>query len=773
MTFVPVNVSGNQTGLVQSRQNFLLPNDAYPTLENAFVWRERIKRKQGAQLLGRLRRILTGQVSTSNISAGGAGIFTFNIFTVYAFPSGEPNHELERGDSTTITITIAAPIAQTLTDSTGTGTMTIAPAGLITAATINYVTGDLTLTFSGAAGASGSTFTGAYYPALPVMGVRSRELTGINAEQTIVFDQKYAYRFSNGWQEFLPGTTWNASGAGVTGTDFFWSTNYWVDKDNNKIFWANNGVGSSDPIRYTNGAVLGSWYDFAPVINAAGDVLVRCKAMIPFRGRMVVFNTIEGPAAGPIAYPQRIRWAEIGNPFDQASAIVTTVVADAWKDDIRGKGGFLDIPTAQDIVAVGFVRDNLVIYCESSTWQLKYTGRSIAPFQIEKVNSELGVESTFSAVQFDTSLVGIGDKGIVECDSYKSDRIDIKIPDLVFDFNNNESGPQRVQGIRDFEQRLAFWTYPLQNTGAIFPNRRLVYNYENDSWAIFTDSITALGPIQLSVSRTWATSHFTWAQANFAWRSKPALFPSIAAGNQQGFVMLLDEYTTNQASLSITAISGNSPNVTTVTSPNNNLEDGMIIKIVNIPTGTGYASLNNQVFKVSKSTTQANSFALYQYDSVTKAFTAPQVNASATYIGGGQIQIRDNFNITSKKFNNMDQGKQFHLGWVDILMDNTESGAITMKVFSDYNEQPSNIPPQNQYNDTFFNTVVPTYPQGDAVAGGSKNWQRIYCSTNNNFVTIQYTLSDEQMNGIEQESDVQIDAQVIWGRPGGRLGLVR
>ncbi len=68
--------------------------------------------------------------------------------------------------------------------------------------------------------------------------------------------------------------------------------------------------------------------------------------------------------------------------------------------------------------------------------------------------------------------------------------------------------------------------------------------------------------------------------------------------------------------------------------------------------------------------------------------------------------------------------------------------------------------------------MIPTTQANLNARGGSKFWQRVYCPTRANFLTLEYTFDNAQMAGIEQELDVQIDAQVLWTRTGGQLTQV-
>jgi hypothetical protein len=75
----------------------------------------------------------------------------------------------------------------------------------------------------------------------------------------------------------------------------------------------------------------------------------------------------------------------------------------------------------------------------------------------------------------------------------------------------------------------------------------------------------------------------------------------------------------------------------------------------------------------------------------------------------------------------------------------------------------------NTVPDGFFNQIISTATSNLNAKGGSKFWQRVFCPTRGNFITIQYTFNNAQMAGIEQQLDVQIDAQILWTRRAGRM----
>jgi hypothetical protein len=341
-----------------------------------------------------------------------------------------------------------------------------------------------------------------------------------------------------------------------------------------------------------------------------------------------------------------------------------------------------------------------------------------------------------------------------------------------------------VQGIRDFENRLAYWTIPLiayygniGNTNWIFPTARLVYNYENDSWALFNDSLTALGNYQQQRALSWVQISKSWRQFEQSWLDQVPADPLIVGGNQQGFIEQLDLDTVNDVSLFISNIVTSGSNPTEITSPNHNMQTGFVIGISGIIATTPGSDLNGGIYGVS--VIDLNTFSLLAFNPLDNMFDIPVVStATGTYIGGGLINIRENFYINSKKFNFLDEGQNIQLGYLDILMPAIPNGEISLNVYLNYDDlNPSNTLYGNQIfgitpptPDTFFNTTIPTSPNEFSVAkDGTKFWQRVFCPTRANFLTLQYTFSNLQMSGIPQTLEVQIDAQVLWIRRAGRL----
>src|SRR5690606_1512380 len=140
----------------------------------------------------------------------------------------------------------------------------------------------------------------------------------------------------------------------------------------------------------------------------------------------------------------------------------------AWNPNATD-ANFVDATTTESIVTVEFVKVRLIVYFERSTWEVVYTSNYLYPFLWQKINTQLGVESTFAIVPFDTVAIGVGNVGIHACTGANVDRIDEKIPDAVYAIHNTESGVERVYGIRDYYVEMVYWTFPAPDASSAFP----------------------------------------------------------------------------------------------------------------------------------------------------------------------------------------------------------------------------------------------------------------------------------------------------------------
>jgi hypothetical protein len=760
----------DDSGLNTYYEPFILPEKAFPVLQDAYCWRGKVQRRRGFELLGRLRRVLVNQALTKFTSAG-PGAVVENIFTDMALAGlPETNATLQPG-------TVANPIvvtvgAQTITDTLGDGTTTVAGAGPITSATINYNTGDLSIVYSGAMAPTDATISVAYWPGFPVMGLRTQEEFAINNENLIAFDQKYAYKYdpsSSQFVELVPGTTWNG-----LDYNFFWSTNYYNDLSLDNLFWVTNtSMASSpkDPIRYFDGS---AWHDFAPVISNDGVnslSLYQCEIILPYKNCLVVMNTWEGKT-GSINnannFPRRIRWSA---PAEDPNA------TNAWREDIPGEGSYLDIPSADEvIVSAEFIKDVLVIKCERSTWKLVWTNISTDPFLAQMINTELGAESKFSLIPFDRGIFSVADVGILTDDSVNVSRIDMQIPNTVFNFKNTNEGVVRVQGIRDYFNELVYWTFP-SDESTRYPDQVLVFNYRNNTYALFNDSFTCYGYYQRLSSKNWnQLSDITWNQWTTPWNSPvtEALFPSVVAGNQEGFVEIVtqDSFGVNDPSLFVDAIDFSSdPLVFTI--PSHNLSVGEVIEIDGI-IGTS-SSLNGLVYRVVL--IPSPDFVQLEYwDSVAREWKNPFLLAGtgSTYLGGGLVSVYNGINITTKIFAPFyDAGTQCRVGYVDFLFNKTDSGEVTSDFYINENNAISITDPTINSGLNGTNAVL-TSPENTSLipsqANQMKIWHRQFIQAIAQNFQVELSLSQEQLaTPTINESDIVMHAMAFYLSPNARM----
>lgn len=745
------------SGLQTDVKRWMIPDDAFATLNNAYVFRGRLRKRFGSSFTGygaasNLLNQMNSRVAVAIGTTNGSGDLSVTV----------PGALWAVGQQFSIG-------AEILTVITAGVTQVMSTTGTSATHTFSTTNGAFVVT-----GAADSTVV-YFYPAQPIMGLTQYQVGSVNNYPSFAFDTQFVYKFAGGrWLRETSGTPiWHG-----TNSQFFWDCSWTgITANLTSLFVTNFNAtvgtpgASDDPLWSYDGS---TWAVFKPRFAPAGGAhntgpyIQTARIILPFKDRLVMLNTIEGNTAGNLntAYVNRCRFSHNGSPLANNAWYEPNQMDNDSAPNPAGRladgGGYIDAATEEQIISAEFIKDRLIVYFERSTWELAYTGNQVLPFVWQKINTELGSEATFSTVPFDKEILTVGNTGVHSCNGANVQRIDDKIPQQIFEISNLNQGTTRVAGIRDFYTELVYWTFPSGNAPAAnqtYPNRILVYNYKNQSWAFFDDSFTCFSYFQQQQDSTWELSTTSWAQSNFSWNSAVVQdkFRNIIAGNQQGFIVVVrPDVSSNASCLSITemAVDGQFIDLQVI---NHNLPENSHVVVNN---AQGVTGVNGVIVKV---------FDVVSADIIRVRYP----NFAGDYTGGGTVARVSNMDILSKQWNPyVEKSRNFFLAKIDFGVLRTSAGQVTVDYFTSAAEL--SLVNESTDNGSILGTNVletSAYATVPYEKYQDRLWHTVYTQGDGECVQIRIYMSDEQIeNPAIAFSDFEVEGLILYCmRTAGRL----
>lgn len=821
------------TGLQKDRIGPFINDDAFTVLHNAFIFRNKVKRKRGSTLLGRFRRDITSE-TFSDTSV--AVTWTFSLITQLSL---EANSQIVPG---TVQITFNGI---TFTDQ-GDGTLTNDPDNF---GTINYASTSVTLTHNQGAGFA-TTASLSYYPALPVMGLETLQIK-TQVPLLLGLDTVYSYQFNQSTNVFYDTTFYQESGSAFvwSGQDYqqFYSENFqdalFVTNNvpgfhfndiiaipdvatmttfnititdttmvvGDKIFFneisavttdlngitgtitVNVGAGvytvsvvsaitvtgfisgivqflthstsGQDGIKYYTGdptaSITRGWVNFSPPLSNLGetgekpDYLMGAKIVIAFKDRLLFFGVWIGKSnVAPTFFENKLVYSQNGTVF-YANIFPAIVSFDkrAWWQNVPAKGGFLDAPVQQEIYTVNSQEDVLLCGFSGSKRKLIFSGDDSFPFYYQGINSELNAQFTYSSINMDSGTIDAGRYAFTFTTQTSCKRIDLQIPDDIFEVSYSNNGQERFTAIKDYPNELIYFTYPLASRkDSRFPNYTLCLNYRESNWATFDENYTHYGSFLRTSNLTWATLPYrTWSEWLKPWNygDTSQQFPNILGGNQQGFVLIKEIQIKEDHSNYIKSISTNS-----IISPDHCMNQDDYIQIDNV-IGTSSSELNGEIFQVL-TVTSADVFTI-------------DYAVTGTYLGAGTFRRIPRPSILTKMFGPFWKDKvKTVCGPSYLFLDNSGGdGQITVNLRTN---QSSTIATDSSYQ--IFSNVINTGPNPDKPGQEDQDqiWHRYGNTVKGDSIQLEITLSDDQMrNSLINEDEIILNSLVIEVAPSSVL----
>jgi hypothetical protein len=594
-SYKPFLISETKTGISQYLEPWVRPNEAFDPMDNAYVYRGTLNKRNGYTILGSMVYRDNGVTI-----ATGTGASTYSS-TILVTPIRSSSVIINSYDVSTSSYVV-------LTDN-GSGGFTGDGTG-----SINYTTGVVIASFtsiisSPVAITASYTYTPnqltapASSPTI-IMGLKqwSDEVNGVN--ELLAFDTNRASLYNNTTKVFDPLYAFDQTLYSQTNTttspvlvskliNTGWAdvAPYSVSLTDGTVTIKDDGTGSfpdtspfsSCTITYATGAV-----SFNYILPASAPSTLTVSANLQgdyfsgslsdffnstnWLGNLYVTNNVDritlydGTDLSRPAFPiTQAHLDDYTNDIDTCLdldvyknrllvqkpkiASITKQQSIRWSklnnptnlvEDIAGNGGELSAPTDDFIASSEFLRDTLLVFFKNSTWTFRFTGDANNPFVFQKINNTKSTSAPYGTVPYDERITAMGNKGLIACDGTNVQRYDIPIIDQFIDNINQKKFNQCFA--QRFDTLNQTWMLYPSDDALTISDSALIYNFMENTWATYSLRMSCLGLFYQIDDKTWAQMTQSWQSTQVPWNFylNQKFAPNLVGGDDLGKIYTLD-----------------------------------------------------------------------------------------------------------------------------------------------------------------------------------------------------------------------------------------
>lgn len=353
-------------------------------------------------------------------------------------------------------------------------------------------------------------------------------------------------------------------------------------------------------------------------------------------------------------------------------------------DDFNAPGsGLGQLDTTEIIQGASIYGQYMALNLTNSNWLLEKTADAFNPYFPKKLPSVIGTDAPFSFTQWNSRIYSMGQNGVLVMDFRESLRTDDKIPFFTRDDIDANTFDYTYGGFDRLTSQF-LWSYLSDSENYTTQDKVLTYNYEENSWSVYTLPLTVFGFHEGEESLAWNqiedfdVAHSSWSR----WDTTEDVWNKIGigdkykvtlAGDNEGYIYQLNSDYDDKLS-AITGISQATQAVVSINEHNFQPGDTVVIENVEGMTEINYSTTNTFYTVVASTDTTVT----INVDS--SGYTA--------YTQNGTLSQPINFLAKTTPFNPYrEQGRSCFVSTIEVLL-NTDGGFLRVNVYANEETDP-------------------------------------------------------------------------------------